>query len=527
MTKDEVDKLRASHAALAAANVALAKENAALRARLDALLGMAADQNQQLGVLTAMMRRKLSLPPAPPSRDPDEDPPPAGGAGAGGSVGLDGDAGKPRRRGRAKGQTRKRSGRAALPPHLEVVDERHEPTLCGHCGSDKLLARDVEVVEKLDVVPMHLRRRRITRVVRQCSCCRRTTTAPMPPMPCPRSGTTSAFLAWLIVQKFVLLVPLDRTRRHLASMGVDLSMGTLVRLVERAADLLGPIDGAHWKALKAGDWLALDGTGLKTLVEGMPRAWLGNLDVFNREALTVYQFSMTKHGDGLASRLEGFEGAVVCDAESRHNELLGGGRRREANCNAHPRRKFRDAEAAQPVLAAEAGRFLSRMYAVERQARRKGLTGDDLRTLRQGVTGPVVREFRRWLQRVEPTLLPSDPLGKAVRYYLRHFEGLTRFVDDPDLPIDNNRSERAFQSHAKLRFNSLFAGSPEGAHRWATILGVVTTAQRHGLDVLAYLTWALDRRGTWKRRYGLAASDLTPGAYKQMLEQREECAAAG
>jgi transposase len=167
------------------------------------------------------------------------------------------------------------------------------------------------------------------------------------------------------------------------------------------------------------------------------------------------------------------------------------------------------------------------MYAVERQARRKGLTGDDLRTLRQGVTGPVVREFRRWLQRVEPTLLPSDPLGKAVRSYFRHFEGLTRFVDDPDLPIDDNRSERAFQRHAKLRFHALFAGSPEGAHRWATILGVVPTAQRHGLDVLAYLTWALDRRGTWKRRYGLAASDLTPGAYKQMLEQREECAAAG
>ena len=114
-------------------------------------------------------------------------------------------------------------------------------------------------------------------------------------------------------------------------------------------------------------------------------------------------------------------------------------------------------------------------------------------------------------------LPPSDPLGLVVRYYLRHFEALTRFVDDPDLPMDNNVSEREFQRHAKLRYASLFAGSPEGAHRWAVLLGIVRTAQKCGLDVQAYLTWLFDHRGTYRRRHGKRACELTPMAYRDTV----------
>lgn len=91
---------------------------------------------------------------------------------------------------------------------------------------------------------------------------------------------------------------------------------------------------------------------------------------------------------------------------------------------------------------------------------------------------------------------------------------MTRFFYDPDIPIDNNEAEREFQRHAKLRLASLFAGSIEGAHRWATLLGVVRTAQKHDLDVQAYLTWMLERRGTHRSRFGMCARDLTPAAYK-------------
>jgi hypothetical protein len=148
-----------------------------------------------------------------------------------------------------------------------------------------------------------------------------------------------------------------------------------------------------------------------------------------------------------------------------------------------------------------------------------------LLALRKSETRPIVDAFKGWLEQHQG-LLPSDLLGKAIRYYLKHFDDLTRFVDDPEIPIDNNQSERAFQDHARLRLNSLFAGSGEGGRRWAILLGVVTTAQRHDLDVQAYLTWMFERRGTRKREYGLTAAQLTPAAYKKMLEQAGKRAAA-
>ncbi len=522
MPDDKNRDLHALNAALMAENAALRQQLGDLQRRMDALLGFAAKQNEQLSELSDVLRRRMDARRKgkdPDGDGPEDDPPPPVTAGAGSTPP---ESAEPPRK---KAKKRSRGGRRPLASHLPVEEERHSPGCCAHCGCSETRARDVEVSEKLDVVKAHVRRRRIVREVRVCARCLKPTTAPMPPMPCRRSQVTCDFMAWLVVQKFVLLVPLDRIRRYLASQGIDLPISTLVALIERASDLLGPIDGEHWKQLKAGRWMATDGTGLDVLLKGHDEPWKGVLDVFTRDALTVYQFSLTKHADELAAKLKGFHGTVLCDAESRLDAMFEEGRT-EANCNAHPRRKFKDARSVQPKLAAEAGAFLKAMYRVEAEARQRELTGADLLALRQEKTRPIVEDFHTWLVEHEPGLLPTDELGKAVRYYLRHFDALTRFVSDPDLPIDNNRSERAFQAHAKLRVNALFAGSTEGAHRWAIILGIVQTAQRLGLDVTAYLTWAFERRGTHRHIFGLAGADLTPAAYKQALEQRQSSSAA-
>ena len=127
----------------------------------------------------------------------------------------------------------------------------------------------------------------------------------------------------------------------------------------------------------------------------------------------------------------------------------------------------------------------------------------------------VLRRFKVWLTGVvERNTLPSDPLRQAAQFYLNHFDDLSRFVDHAEIPLDNNASEREFQRHAKLRYASLFAGSVEGGHRWATLFGVVRTAQKCDVDVMAYLTWMFERRGTHKARFGMSAAELTPMAYR-------------
>ena len=87
-------------------------------------------------------------------------------------------------------------------------------------------------------------------------------------------------------------------------------------------------------------------------------------------------------------------------------------------------------------------------------------------------------------------------------------------IGDPEVPIDNSPTEREFQNVAKLRLNSLFAGSTEGAHRACVLLGIVATCRALGVPIQAYLSWAFDRLGTHRDVYGLALEDITPAAFK-------------
>ena len=111
---------------------------------------------------------------------------------------------------------------------------------------------------------------------------------------------------------------------------------------------------------------------------------------------------------------------------------------------------------------------------------------------------------------VEPTLLPSEPLKAAIRYYKNNGDALFRFVDDPIVPIDNSPTEREFQNVAKLRLNMLFAGSTEGAHRACVLLGIVATCRAQGVPARAYLTWAFDRLGTHRDLFALPLEQMPP-----------------
>lgn len=389
-----------------------------------------------------------------------------------------------------------------------------------------MFKRDVLTTRVYTVVPSYLRTRIIERERVICADpdCNRATTAPMPPMPCERALYDCRFLAWLVVMKFVLLVPLDRIRTLLQSQGVDIAMGSLVHLIERAATLADPIDGEHMKQLRAGAFMHFDGTGLKTLVLGQDKAWDGYLEVYTRDELTVFQFDLTKHADRLRDRINGFVGKLVCDAETRN--AAGAPDVDLVHCNAHPFRKLRDAKRVQPKLAAQGMRFIDALYDLEDEADRLALAGADRVAFRQRRSRRVLRRFRQWLEGVVARPLPpSDPVRKIAKYYLEHFANLTRFVDHAELPLDNNAAEREFQRHAKLRLASLFAGSPEGGHRWATLLGVVRTAQKCGVDVFGYLNWLFERRGSHRKRFNMSAAELTPMAYRALGSPGAVCAA--
>ena len=100
-------------------------------------------------------------------------------------------------------------------------------------------------------------------------------------------------------------------------------------------------------------------------------------------------------------------------------------------------------------------------------------------------------------------VLPKSNLGQAAAYVRRHWEALSRFIDDASIPIDNNDCEQLMKRVATGRKNWMFKGSVFAGDRAANLMTIVGTAIRNDLDVAAYLhdvlQRALDGETDWAR----------------------------
>ena len=337
--------------------------NTALRDQLDRVLAELSNQtatiaklNDRIAELLAVAQRK-SRRPSPAKTIEPAAPPSIDGAAKTAFEDRPQPPPKPAEAPREK-KPRRPSGRQPIPSHLEPETHVLRPDACSACGCGQVNVVDEIEEVKLHVVKEHQRRRVVKRATVSCSRCGVRTTPRSLPAPYARSKVTCEWLAWFIHAKFALLSPLDRIRRDLASRGISVAMGTMVSFVERAADLIAPIDGFHWKKLLSGSWMATDGTGLKVLVPKLPEAHNGYLELYRDEVTAVFQYSADKRGEDVVAKLRGFRGTLAADAEHRFNEVYASGDVLESGCNAHGRRKFRDAEDSQPMVepASEASR---------------------------------------------------------------------------------------------------------------------------------------------------------------------------
>jgi len=109
----------------------------------------------------------------------------------------------------------------------------------------------------------------------------------------------------------------------------------------------------------------------------------------------------------------------------------------EVGCLAHARRKFFDLHAANKSQIAEfALQQFARVYDIEREVRE--LDATQRRDIRRRQTQPVLDALHEWMRLQRQKVLDGSAIAKALDYNLRRWEALTRFVDDGQLPLDNN-----------------------------------------------------------------------------------------
>jgi transposase len=359
------------------------------------------------------------------------------------------------------------------------------------------------------------------RVKYVCPGCAKITRPVLPPAPIEKSLADTSLLADLLLSKYCDHLPLSRLEAIYSRSGVELSKSTLGSWIGAVTDdaLLGAIAEAVGKDVCSRSLAQTDETGILVLDRQHPEGrFNGRMWVFcGRTGELFYEYTPTKETKYPQARLADFRGILVADAYPGFDGLFKDGSIREAGCNAHARRKFKDAHEAEPSRDEPrwALLFYSRIFKIEREAKEKGLDAEARLALRQEKSAPIVKAFYSWLKQLKERLVPSDPLRRAVVYALNQEEALSLFLQDGRLEIHNNRSELSLRQVAVGRKNWLFAGSPAGAKSAAVAYTLIMSCKELGLPVREYLIDVLDRVSTHPMS---RIDELTPRGWKAARE---------
>jgi transposase len=128
----------------------------------------------------------------------------------------------------------------------------------------------------------------------------------------------------------------------------------------------------------------------------------------------------------------------------------------------------------------------------------------------------------------------KSTIAESIRYGLKRWRGLVRFLDDGRIEMDTNSVERANRLIAMTKKNSLFAGHDEGAFNWACLASLIETAKLNRLNPHAYLADVLAKLvNGWPMKkldelLPYAASRIMPGhlADTAVCKHVNECVSA-
>jgi hypothetical protein len=210
----------------------------------------------------------------------------------------------------------------------------------------------------------------------------------------------------------------------------------------------------------------------------------------------VYVFAKSRGHKEIKTQLSHFQGILQVDAYSGYSALAREGRQpgpiRLAFCLAHARRKFTDVyKASKSPTARDVIERLGKVYAIEAEI--KGTGAGERLAARKARSAPLMAALKTRLERALDVVSAKSPLAGAIRYSLNHWEGLTLFLEDGRIEIDNNTVERNMRPIALGRKNSLFAGNDGGAETWVILASLLNTAKLNDLDPFTWLNDVLEK----------------------------------
>ena len=426
----------------------------------------------------------------------------------------------------AETNTRKRRARGLTPKDAEEIHNTllPEDCACPHCRAEMAVIGE-DVSRRIDIVPLKVRVIFTHRPILACRACKEAVVqAPAPKHIVPGGLPTEAFVAWVLASKYAMHLPLYRLAQMLGARGLAIDRSTLAQWVGFAAAEIWLIYSRLQRIILAAPKIFVDETIAPVLDPGRgktrrdyfwsvardDRPWGGT-----EPPAVFYAYTPgrgAKHGQEV---LRSYGGIVQCDAYAAYQTMATKAAHTNAPialayCMAHFRRRFYDlAKTGAAPIAEEALRRIAQLYKIESDI--NGSSPDQRRDARQVKSRPICEELKTWLEHRLLEVSGKGKVAESIRYGLSHWEGLTRFLDDGRIEIDNNTAERTIRPICLGRKNHLFAGSPDGAENWAAIASLVETCKLNGVDPEAYFTDVLTKLvGGWPPEQ---LDDLMPWAW--------------
>ena len=402
----------------------------------------------------------------------------------------------------ARAVRRPRRNRGHLPAHLPRVHQTIEPEskACPCCQGTMHVIGE-EVSERLHTIPAQYEVLVTHRPKLACRACEKVVQAPASEHLIKSGLPTEATVASVLVAKFAWNLPLFRQAKMMASQGLDIDRSTLAFWVGTAAAELMPLYERLKAHLLASSKLVVDETTVPVLDPGRGKTKTGYFWTMARDdrpwggndpPAVVYHYAPGRGAEHMHALLGDYGGIVQCDGYATYKQLAGGNRVTLAFCWSHLRREFfKLAKEGNAPIATEALARIAELYGIEKEIR--GTTAAKRRDIRQLRSASRVEAFRLFLEKQLERVSQKSKIAGAIRYGLRHWEGLVRFLDDGRIEMDTNIVERLIRPQVLTRKNCLFAGHDAGGEFWAVLGSLIETCKLQNVEPQAYLTDVLIR----------------------------------
>lgn len=433
-------------------------------------------------------------------------------------------------RGKQRGQSGAGRKRDQVEPTPVNHDLEEKDKVC-KCGCELVLADlaplvsyETHLVEEV-VVREHIRRK----VIGQCNGCGRryVRKAPVPPKLVPKGKYSPEFWRTIIEEKFWLQRPLNRLIKKLKSLGAKVRPGTIANGLKRLHKMR--IFEVIYEAILDRSRLAevrnMDETGWKVFADEEKTGWYLWTSITNDT--TVFIVDPSRSSTVVAEYLEGVtSGIIVSDRHSAYKKFV---RLNEtfliAFCWVHQRRDMIKLQTAFPQYKAWAQDWQDKIDALiaQNKVRVKAL-GTTAFKAQDDILRTMVEQFRAELvsQLKNKKSLAKEQLDE-LKSLDAHWQGLTVFVDNPHVPMDNNEAERALREAVLGRKNYYGSRSLWSAYQTSWLFSIYATLEQHGIDPHE---WMGEYLNACARNNGLPPADkelakFLPWNYKGRNEKTE------